>query len=43
MPRGRVRVLRGGFSGLLECSLRVVSVPAATGHRFMSILTRPNR
>ena len=43
MPRGRVRVLRGGIGGSLKCDLCVLSVPAAVGHRFMSILTRPDR
>ena len=43
MPRGRGRVLRGGIGGSLKCDFCVLSVPAAVGHRFMSILTRPNR
>ena len=43
MPRGRGRVLRGGIGGLLKCDFCVLSVPAAVGHRFMSILTRPDR
>ena len=45
MPRGRGRVLRGGIAigGSLKCDFCVLSVPAAVGHRFMSILTRPNR
>ena len=43
MPRGRVRVLRGGIGGKLKCDFFVLSVPAAVGHRFMSILTHPNR
>ena len=43
MPRGRVRVLRGGIGGKLKCDFFVLSVPAAVGHCFMSILTHPNR
>ena len=43
MLRGRVRVLRGGIGGKLRCDFFVLSVPAAVGHCFMSILTRPNR
>ena len=43
MPRGRVRVLRGGIGGNLKCDFFVLSVPAAVGHCFMSILTHPNR
>ena len=41
--RGRVRVLRGGIGGKFKCEFFVLSVPAAVGHRFMSIITRPNR
>ena len=41
MPRGRVRVLRGGIGGKLNCDFFVLSVPAAVGHCFMSILTHP--
>ena len=40
IPRGRVRVLRGGIGGQLNCGFCVLSVPAAVGRRFMSILTR---
>ena len=43
MPRGRVRVLRGGIGGKVKRDFCVLSVPAAVGHRFMSVLTRPNR
>ena len=43
MPRGRVRVLRGGIGGKLRCDFFVLSVPVAVGHCFMSILTHPNR
>ena len=43
MRRGRVQVLRGGIGGQVICDFCVLSVPAAVGHRFMSILTRPNR
>ena len=43
MPRGRVQVLRGGVGGKPKCDFCVLSGPAAAGHRFMSILTHPNR
>ena len=43
MPRGRVWVLRGagGIGGKLKWGdFCVLSVPAAVGHRYLSILTR---
>ena len=42
-PWTPVRVLRGGIGGKLKCGFCVLSVPAAVGHRFMSILTHPDR
>ena len=31
MPRGRVRVVRGGIGGQFKCDFYVLSVPAAVG------------